>query len=149
MRAWIAQHTHARAHSLNRACVRQVGEVSRLLYVASTVSLNVSQIQQLHQQRFSVMSKARFTLEMQPDVAAAVDMQVCKRASLYAGNMYSAFSYLLRESRLVAGESERAFYYNMEAEVALDDLTAAEATRWNVLPLGQAGALGGGTSAAR
>ena len=69
-----------------------MGEVSRLLYVASTVSLNVSQIQQLHQQRFSVMSKARFTLEMQPDVASAVDLFVCRRAALYAGNMFSAFS---------------------------------------------------------
>jgi len=55
--------------------------------------------------------------------------------------MFSAFSYLVREARLVAGESERAFYYNMEAETALDDLTVAEATRWSVLPLGASGAL--------
>ena len=119
---------------------RQAGEVSRLLYVA-TPFLNVSQIKQLHQQRFAVMTKARFTLEMQPDVASAVDLFVCKRAALYAGNMFSAFSYLQREGRLAAGEAERAFYYNMEADTPLDDLTVAEATRWNVLPFGATGAL--------
>ena len=49
-----------------------------------------------------------------------------------------------RESKLAAGESERSLYYNLEPELPLDDLTAVEATRWNVLPLGLAGALGGG-----
>ena len=87
------------------------------------------------------MTKARFTLEMQPDIASAVDMYVCRRAALYAGNMFSAFSYLLREAKLVSGEAERSLYYNMEAETPLDDLTVAEATRWNVLPLGLSGAL--------
>ena len=54
----------------------------------------------------------------QPDVASAVDLYVCRRASLYAGNMFSAFSYLLREAKLVAGEAERSLYYNMEAGAA-------------------------------
>ena len=104
-------------------------------------SLNVSQVEQFHQQRFSVMTKGRFTLEMQPDIASAVDLHVCRRAALYAGNVYSAFSFLLRESKLAAGESDRSLYYNLEPELRLDDLTAVEATRWNVLPLGLAGAL--------
>ena len=84
---------------------------------------------------------------MQPDIASAVDLHVCRRAAwlglgfanpypnpnpdpnkdarcgattycllltsalrratLYAGNVYSAFSFLLRESKLAAGESDR------------------------------------------
>ena len=32
--------------------------------------------------------------------------------------MFSAFSYLLREAKLVAGEAERSLYYNMEAGAA-------------------------------
>ena len=48
---------------------------------------------------------------------------------------------MLRESKLAAGESDRSLYYNLEPELRLDDLTAVEATRWNVLPLGLAGAL--------
>ena len=83
-------------------------------------------MEQLHQQRFAVMTKGRFTIEMQPDIATAVDLHVCRRASLYAGNLYSAFSFLLRESKLAAGESERSLYYNLEAELPLDDLTAVE-----------------------
>ena len=39
-------------------CCSPKGELSRLLYVAAP-SLNVSQIRHLHQQRFSVMTKAR------------------------------------------------------------------------------------------
>ena len=45
---------------------RQVGELSRVLYVASGV-LNITQVHQLHKQRFVVMSKARFTLDIHPD----------------------------------------------------------------------------------
>ena len=119
---------------------RQVGELSRVLYVASGV-LNITQVHQLHKQRFVVMSKARFTLDIHPDLAHAVEYQLCKRASLFVGNLYSSFSFLLRESKLAAGESERSFYYNLEQEVPLNDLTAVEATRWNILPLGLAGAL--------
>ena len=58
------------------------------------------------------------------------------------GNAYSAFSYLLRESKLVAGESERAIYYNMDVELLQHgDLTDEEATRWDVAPLGVTNAL--------
>ena len=35
------------------------------------------------------MTKGRFTLEIQPDIATAVDLHVCRRAALYAGNVYS------------------------------------------------------------
>ena len=64
----------------------QVGELSRVLYVASGV-LNISQVQHLHRQRFVVMSKARFTLDLHPDLANAVDYLLCKRASLFVGNL--------------------------------------------------------------
>jgi len=114
---------------------RQVGELSRLLYVASGV-LNISQVQHLHRQRFVVMTKSRFTLEMQPDIANAVDMQVCRESSLFVGNAYSAFSYLLRESKLVAGESERAIYYNMDVDATSGDLSNEETLRWDIVPMG-------------
>ena len=114
---------------------RRVGEVSRLLYVASGV-LNISDVTALHKQHFVVMTKARFTLEIQPDVASAVDFAVCATASLFVGNAYSAFSYLLREGALVRGEAERAGYYNLDADHELGDITRREAVRWNVLPLG-------------
>ena len=42
---------------------------------------------------------------------------------------------MLRESKLAAGEIGRSIYYNLEAELRLDDLTAVEAARWSVLPL--------------
>ena len=45
-------------------------------------------------------------------------------------------SFLLRESKLVAGESERAMYYNLDADDTLGDLTREEALRWDVMPLG-------------
>ena len=117
---------------------RRVGEVSRLLYVASGV-LNISEVMALHRQRFVVMTKARFTLEIQPDVASAVDYAVCATASLFVGNAYSAFSYLLREGALVRGAAERAGYYNLDASDGggeLGDITRREAVRWGVLPLG-------------
>ena len=82
---------------------------------------------------------ARFTLEIQPDVASAVDYAVCATASLFVGNAYSAFSYLLREGALVRGAAERAGYYNLDASDGggeLGDITRREAVRWGVLPLG-------------
>ena len=96
-------------------------------------------------QRFVVMSKARFTLDIHPDLTPAVEYQVCRRAALFVGNMYSSFSFLLRESKLVAGEAERAMYYNLDADATLGDLTREEALRWDVLPLGaqNLGARGG------
>ena len=114
---------------------RQVGELSRVLYVASGV-LNITQVHQLHKQRFVVMSKARFTLDIHPDLAHAVEYQLCKRASLFVGNLYSSFSFLLREAHLASGEAERAMYYNLDADATLGDLTREEALRWDVLPLG-------------
>ena len=108
-----------------------VGEVSRLLYGRGVAAL--------HRQRFVVMTKARFTLEIQPDVASAVDYAVCATASLFVGNAYSAFSYLLREGALVRGAAERAGYYNLDASDGggeLGDITRREAVRWGVLPLG-------------
>ena len=101
--------------------------------------LNISEVMALHRQRFVVMTKARFTLEIQPDVASAVDYAVCATASLFVGNAYSAFSYLLREGALVRGTAERAGYYNLDASDGggeLGDITRREAVRWGVLPLG-------------
>lgn len=63
---------------------------------------------------------------------------MCKHASLFLGNLYSSFSFLLREAKLVSGESERASYYNLEYDATLGDLTREEALRWDVLPLGKA-----------
>ena len=94
-----------------------------------------TQVQHLHRQRFVVMSKARFTMDIHPDLAPAVDLQLCKRASLFVGNLYSSFSFLLREAKLAAGEAERAMYYNLDADATLGDLTREEALRWDVLPL--------------
>ena len=111
---------------------RQVGDLSRLLYVAGT--LNISHIQQLHKQRFAVMSRARFTVDIHPDLAPAVDMALCRRAPLFIGNAFSSFSFVLREARLAVGESERAMYYNADHEATTGDLTPEEALRWNVLP---------------
>ena len=34
------------------------------------------------------------------DLAPAIDMQLCKRASLFVGNLYSSFSFILREGKL-------------------------------------------------
>ena len=73
------------------------------------------------------------------DVASAVDYAVCATASLFVGNAYSAFSYLLREGALVRGAAERAGYYNLDASDGggeLGDITRREAVRWGVLPLG-------------
>ena len=36
--------------------------------------------------------------------------------------------------KLVAGESERASYYNLNSEATYADLTREEALRWDVLP---------------
>ena len=72
-------------------------------------------------------------------VASAVDYAVCATASLFVGNAYSAFSYLLREGALVRGAAERAGYYNLDASDGggeLGDITRREAVRWGVLPLG-------------
>jgi len=115
---------------------RQVGELSRVLFVATGV-LNISQVQHFHRQRFVIMSRARFTLDIHPDLGPAVDMQLCRRASLFVGNMYSSFSFMLREAKLAAGETERAMYYNLDAEATYGDLTRDEALRWDVLPLGK------------
>ena len=109
-----------------------MGDLSRLLYVAGT--LNISHIQQLHKQRFAVMSRARFTVDIHPDLAPAVDMALCRRAPLFIGNAFSSFSFVLREARLAVGESERAMYYNADHEATTGDLTPEEALRWNVLP---------------
>jgi len=114
---------------------RQVGELSRLLYVA-TGELGITDLQRLHRQRFIVITKSRFTLDIQPDIANAVDMQVCKGASLFIGNMFSSFSFLQREAKLVSGEMERAMYYNIDADATLGDFTKEEALRWDILPLG-------------
>jgi len=86
---------------------RQVGELSRLLYVATGV-LSLADLQLLHRQRFVVITKSRFTLDIQPDIANAVDMQVCRESSLFVGNLFSSFSFLQREAKLVAGQMERA-----------------------------------------
>ena len=80
--------------------------------------------------------QARFTIDIHPDLAPAVDLQLCKRAALFVGNMYSSFSFVLREAKLAAGEAERAMYYNLDADATLGDLTREEALRWDVLPLG-------------
>ena len=112
-----------------------MGELSRILYVASGV-LNMSQVEHLHRQRFILMSKARFTVDIHPDLGPAVDLLVCKRAALFIGNLYSSFSFLLREAKLVAGETERTMYYNLDADETLGDLTREEALRWDVMPLG-------------
>ena len=112
---------------------RQVGELSRLLYVA-TGMLSGAQLQLLHQQRFIVITKSRFTLDIQPDIANAVDIQVCKESSLFVGNLFSSFSFLQREAKLVAGQVERASYYNLDVDLPFDDLTKEEALRWDVLP---------------
>jgi len=114
---------------------RQVGELSRLLYVATGV-LSLADLQLLHRQRFVVITKSRFTLDIQPDIANAVDMQVCRESSLFVGNLFSSFSFLQREAKLVAGQMERASYYNLEADATLGDITKEEALRWDVLPLG-------------
>merc|ERR1719152_619229 len=90
------------------------------------------------------MSRARFTVDIHPDLAPAVDWQLCHRASLFVGNMYSSFSFLLREARLVGGQAERAMYYNLDADATLGDLTREEALRWDVLPLGAQRASDGG-----
>lgn len=112
---------------------RQVKDVSRMLYVVAPV-LNLSDVRDLHHQHFVVMTKSRFTLEIHPDIANAVDWQVSRDSSVFLGNMYSAFSYILRESKLTQGESERASYYNVDVEATAKDLTLAEALRWNVQP---------------
>ena len=85
---------------------------------------------------FILMSKARFTVDIHPDLGPAVDLLVCKRAALFIGNLYSSFSFLLREAKLVAGETERTMYYNLDADETLGDLTREEALRWDVMPLG-------------
>ena len=36
-----------------------------------------------------------------------------------------------------SGESERAMYYNLDADATFGDLTREEALRWDVLPLGK------------
>ena len=38
----------------------------------------------------------------------------------------------------MAGESERALYYNLELDETLDDLSDEEALRWDVMPFGAA-----------
>mmetsp|Transcript_9692 Transcript_9692/g.28754 ORF Transcript_9692/g.28754 Transcript_9692/m.28754 type:complete len:86 (+) Transcript_9692:648-905(+) len=63
-------------------------------------------------------------------------MQVCRESSLFVGNLFSSFSFLQREAKLVAGQMERASYYNLEADATLGDITKEEALRWDVLPLG-------------
>lgn len=108
---------------------RQVGELSRVLFVAG--ALNITHIMQLHKQRFVVMSRARFTINIHPDLAPSVDMALCRRAALFVGNLYSSFSFVLREAKLAVGESERAMYYNLDPS---SDLTMEEALRWDVLP---------------
>ena len=50
--------------------------------------------------------------------------------------MFSSFSFLQREAKLVAGQAERADYYNLDADSTLGDLTKEKALRWDVLPLG-------------
>ena len=80
------------------------------------------------------MSRARFTVDIHPDLAPAVDMALCRRAPLFIGNAFSSFSFVLREARLAVGESERAMYYNADHEATTGDLTPEEALRWNVLP---------------
>jgi len=112
---------------------RQVGDLSRLLYVAGAV--NISHLQQLHRQRFVVMSRARFTIDVHPDLAPAVDMELCRQSALFLGNMYSSFSFILREARLAMGVAERAMYYNLDMEETQGDLSREEALRWDVLPL--------------
>lgn len=67
-------------------------------------------------------------------------LQVGLLSALFVGNAYSPFSFLLRESKLVLGESERAIYYNMRTDATLGDLTAEEVLRWDVMPLGLADA---------
>ncbi len=62
--------------------------------------------------------------------------QVCRQSSFFIGNVFSSFSFLLRESKLALGTPERAAYYNLHAEATLSDLSREEALRWDVLPLG-------------
>lgn len=116
---------------------RRLGLVSRMLYV-SPGTFNLSQLDHLHKQRFIVVTRERFSIDIHPDLGPAVDLAVCHRSSLFVGNMYSSFSFLLREAKLAAGESERASYYNLPEELTFGDLSHAEAARWDVLPLGTA-----------
>ena len=114
---------------------RRVGsDVSRLLFVATGV-LNTTDLKHFFTGSYAVMSRARFDLEMSPDLAPAVDMALCRRAAHFVGNFYSSFSYVLREARLAAGESTNATYFNLHRDATAADLTLEEAQRWDVFPL--------------
>ena len=78
------------------------------MHATNSGAPNLSQVQHLHRQRFVVMSSARFTLDIHPDIASAVDLEVCRSSALFLGNVYSSFSFLVREAKLAAGEPERA-----------------------------------------
>lgn len=86
----------------------------------------MSQVEHFHRQRFVVMSKARFTVDIHPDLAPAVDFELCRRAALFVGNAYSSFSFLLREAKMLRGRSETTLYYNAADDAVEDEAREAE-----------------------
>ena len=74
--------------------------------------------------------------ETKRDLAAAVDYFVMRRAALFMGNVFSSFSFSLRENFMYSQpprqDTLNSFYYNDQDPTPLIDITPTEALRWRV-----------------
>jgi len=136
---------------------RQVMKSHRVLYLATgllsenTVKaferLNVTV---LHRKNTWASSKKREHFHShRREIAAAIEFWTLRQSSVFFGNSFSSFSWLVRELDLLHngrlqrtddtiangdGHGTRAYFYNQPAAYTEHDVQPSETIRWNVLP---------------
>jgi len=115
----------------------------RLLYVAT--GQTDQDYGPFYARGFTVLSPANFSSndlmaedgQVKRDLAAVVDYFIMRGGVLFVGNIFSSFSFSIREnylySRIPDASSVKCFYYNDPDPAPLLDITPTEALRWRVM----------------
>jgi len=116
----------------------------RLVYVAT--GQYDQDFEPFQRRGFTILSPANFSSELDTfryedgqtmrDLLAAVDYFILRASALFMGNVFSSFSFSIRETffyrETIPMESLRTFYYNDKKPSPLLDITPVEALRWRV-----------------